>query len=122
MAEAMARQLGRHRVEAFSAGLAPTGRVSEKAVTVLESMGYPAEGLFSKGFDAVPLETMDVVVSLLGEDGLRMFGQAAARLEAWSVRDPYGEDLRVFEAVGRDIEARVRTLLAEVGRPDEPNG
>lgn len=115
MAEAIARQLGGASLEVCSAGLAPTGVVSERALEVLRRRGYPTGGLRSKGLDEVSLEEMDVVVSLLGRDGLRMLGRPGGRrFEAWPVRDPYGEDLRIFEAVARDLERRIRPLVEEL--------
>ncbi len=113
MAEAIARGLGKGRVEAYSAGLAPTGRVSDKAVIALEELGYSAEGLSSNGFDQVPLADMDVIVSLIGIDGLRFLPRnLPAETVEWAVRDPIGEDEETFVAVAKLLQTRLRKLVA----------
>ncbi len=113
MAEAIARGLGEGKVEAYSAGLAPTGRVSDKAERALEELGYSAEGLRSNGFDQVPLADMDVVVSLIGIDGLRFLPRnLPAEIVQWSVRDPIGEDEETFVAVAKLLESKLRKLVS----------
>jgi arsenate reductase len=115
MAEAMARALGRGRVAAHSAGLNPTGRVAAGSLRTLRQLGYPDVGLRSKGLDEVPVDEVDVVVSLIGPAGLRYLPHdLAARRESWSIRDPYGDDEEVYLAVARTIEARVQGLVAEL--------
>jgi arsenate reductase len=115
MAEAIARAIGGGKVEALSAGLSPTGLVASQSVATLRELGYPAEGLRSKGLDEVPLDDIDVVVSLIGGDGLRFLPPGlSARLESWSIRDPYGDDEDVYLAVARDLERRIRSLLNEL--------
>jgi len=86
-------------------------------VSTLEELGYETAGLTSKGLDEVPLSSIDVVVSLLGADGLRLLPPTVGeRREQWAVRDPYGDDRDVYRAVARDLEARVRSLLEELER------
>lgn len=115
MAEAMARAMGGGRVSAHSAGLAPLGRIDTKTISTLRRLGYPVNGLASKGLDAVALESMDVVVSLVGPEGFQLLPVGfTARRETWSVRDPFGDDEEVYRAVARALEARVRGLVAEL--------
>lgn len=121
MAEAIARGLGGERVAAHSAGLAPTGRVAEGSLAALRALGYPGDGLASKGLDAVPLDGLDVVVSLVGPLGLAAVPPGGAlRREAWSIPDPYGADEATYLAVARTIEERVRVLLAGLLGPEPP--
>ena len=121
MAEAIARGLGGERVAAHSAGLAPTGRVAEGSLDALRTLGYPGDGLTSKGLDAVPLDGLDVVVSLVGPLGLAALPAGRAlRREAWSIPDPYGADEATYLAVARTIEERVRVLLGELLGPEPP--
>jgi len=115
MAEAMARAMGRGRIAAFSAGLNPTGRVASESIEALEELGYDADGLESKGIDEVPLNQLDVVVSLIGEAGLRYLPHSLpARCESWSIRDPYGDDEEVYLAVARTLEGRIRALVDDL--------
>ena len=96
-----------------SAGLAPAGFIAESTVEALATLGYSADGLWSKGLDEVQLDDVDVVVSLLGRRGLDLVPRGGElRREAWSIRDPIGEDERVYLTVAREIEGRIRRLLA----------
>ena len=114
MAEAIARHLAGGRVVARSAGLAPAGFVAGGSLAALESLGYPSDGLWSKGLDDVPLEDLDVVVSLFGNPGLDLLPRGAgARREAWSIFDPFGEDDAVYLEVARELEVRIHALLRE---------
>lgn len=115
MAEAIARHLGGPSVEAYSAGLAASGAVDDKVVAALNELGYSAAGLSSKGLGEVPLTEMDVVVSLIGEPGLAVLPpNLGAQRQAWSIRDPLGEDEETFLAAARLIERRVKALLADL--------
>jgi arsenate reductase len=115
MAEAIARGLGGDRVVALSAGLAPTGRISSGTVDALRHLGYDPDGLASKGLDAVPLEEVDVVISLIGRQGLLFVpSHLGPRRVAWAIPDPYGEELPTFLAVARDLERRITALLEEL--------
>ena len=51
MAESMLRHEGRGRINAFSAGSHPTGRVDPHAIELLQQHGFPTEGLRSKSWD-----------------------------------------------------------------------
>jgi arsenate reductase len=104
--------MGGDRVEAYSACLTPTGEVAGAAVAALERLGYSASGLSSKGLTEVPLQEMDVIVSLAGRQGLPLLPRhLPAHLEAWDIPDPCGEDDQVFRATARLLERRVAKLL-----------
>lgn len=121
MAEAMARSIGGDRLVAYSAGLSPTGRVAEETRAALRTLGYPDAGLSSKGLEQVPLDDLDVIVSLIGPAGLRFLPHGLpARCEEWSIRDPYGDDEAIYLAVARTIEVRVRALVADLLGPELP--
>lgn len=114
MAEAIARGLGGGAVRAESAGLAPFGRIVGPTLEALGALGYSADGLSSKGLDAVDLEGFDIIVSLLGPAGLSFLPPSlGAQLESWPIPDPYGEDFELYCAVARQLEGRIRELLAD---------
>ena len=113
MAESIARALGGPEVEARSAGISPLGWVSEQTIDTLRALGYPAEGLSSKGLGAVDFEDVDIVLSLLGDRGLDYLPRGTgARREAWDITDPFGEDEEVYFEVARELERRIRDLLS----------
>ena len=51
MAESILRKVGAGRFQAFSAGSHPKGAVNPLAIKVLESFGYPTDGMRSKPWD-----------------------------------------------------------------------
>lgn len=115
----MARALGEGRIDADSAGLAPTGHVSRFARAALEELGYPSDGLTSKGVEEMPLESYDVIVSLTGPEGLRSIpSHLSCRREVWKVRDPYGDDEEMFLLVARTLEDRIRDLFEDLLRAE----
>jgi protein-tyrosine-phosphatase len=116
MAETIARTLGGDSVTVCSAGLAPAGFIAERTCTTLATLGYPSAGLFSKGFEHVQTEDLDVVVSLLGDRGFQFLPPGLpGQREAWAIRDPFGEDDEVYLEVARELESRIRRLLSSRG-------
>ena len=114
MAEAIAGVLGGVMVDSRSAGISPLGWVSEQTIDTLQALGYPTEGLSSKGLDQVDFEDVDIVLSLLGDRGLDYVPHSiGARREAWVITDPFGEDDGIYLEVARELERRIRTLLCE---------
>jgi protein-tyrosine-phosphatase len=84
-------------------------------MAALAELGYPNDGLSSKALHEVPLTEMDVVVSLIGDEGLRFLpSNLGATLESWSIRDPYGEDEEVYLASARTIEKHIKALLRQL--------
>ncbi|NOZ79705.1 MAG: hypothetical protein GXP48_11110 [Acidobacteria bacterium] len=115
MAEAICRHLG-DGLEVFSAGLAPTGRVTRETIEALQRLGYPAGGLRSKSLDDVPLRELDTIVSLIGPAAVSWLPRdLPAHRVIWNVPDPYGEDLETFDRTARRIERLVVDLLVAIG-------
>jgi arsenate reductase len=114
MAEAIARKLSADQIYVRSAGLTPLGWIAPQTFDALETLGFPSNDLHSKGFEELETEGFDVVVSLLGEQGLDHIPPGiAARREAWQIPDPFGEDEEVYIDVARQLEQRIRNLLSE---------
>ena len=83
-------------------------------MSTLAALGYPSEGLRSKGLSDVQVDDVDIVVSLLGDRGLDLLPpRLHARRVAWQIRDPFGEDEETYFGVARQLEDRVRRLLAD---------
>lgn len=112
MAEAIARSQGKGAVEVFSAGLYPTGTVAEGSLLALESLGYPTEKLSSKGLDEIDLDSIDLIVSLMGPEGLSTLPQHLCTEKiAWRIPDPYGEDEESYLRVARRLEKKISALI-----------
>lgn len=116
MAEAILKKIGGKSVTVISAGLHPTGRVAELSLGTLASHGYEVEKLSSKGLDAVDLDSVDIIISLMGEPGLTALPcRLTSERIAWSIRDPYGEDEDAYIATLRTLERRIGALCHERG-------
>ena len=122
LAEAILRQEGGGRFQAFSAGSHPKGAVNPFAIKVLESLKYPTEGLRSKPWDefAAPgAHVMDFVFTVCdaaaGEACPVWPGQPMTA--HWGVEDPAaveGTDLRkeaAFVLAARYLKNRISAFV-----------
>lgn len=112
MAEAFARIHGGDRVEAWSAGSRPSGRINPKAIDAMRERGYDLAAHASKSLDALPSGAFDAVVTM-------GCGDACPHVPArhrydWQIPDPRDMDPAAFRAVRDGIEAQVRALLASL--------
>lgn len=116
MAESILRTVGGPGVRACSAGLHPTGRVASNSLAVLGDHGYETDCLASKGLDAIDLDAVDCVISLMGEPGLAAlpWSMTAERV-AWSIRDPFGEDEAAYDATVKVLEKKIRRFCRDRG-------
>jgi protein-tyrosine-phosphatase len=109
MAEAFARRHGAGRVEAYSAGTRPSGRVHPKVVAAMREVGIDLGRHRSKGLSEVPAVEYDALVALgCGAcDGVR-----ARRREAWDFPAPKDLPAEQVRQVRDRIEKKVKELLA----------
>lgn len=112
MAEAFARELGGHRVEAHSAGSRPSGRVNPRAVAFMAELGLDLSSHRSTSVDEVPDVGYDAVVSMGCGDACPHV-PARRRLE-WEIPDPKEMEPDAFRRVRDRIRDRVAGLLAEL--------
>jgi arsenate reductase len=113
MAEAFARLHGGGRVEAFSAGSRPSGRINPRAVEFMREVGCDLTRHLSKGLTEVPFE-VDVVIGMgCGDEGCPLV--RAVRREEWSIPDPKDLPPEQYRAVRDLIESKVKELLATLG-------
>lgn len=108
MAEAFARLHGGDRVQAFSAGSRPSGRINPKAVRFMAELGYDLSAHASKSLDDVEGE-FDAVVTMGCGDECPWI--PAKRREDWALPDPRDMDDDGYRAVRDDIGRRVKALL-----------
>ena len=112
MAEAFARLHGGTRVEAWSAGSRPSGRVNPKAIASMRERGYDLAAHASKSLDDLPPGPFDAVVTMGCGDACPHV-PAKRRLD-WQIPDPREMEPDAFRAVRDQIEAQVRALLASL--------
>jgi protein-tyrosine-phosphatase len=111
IAEAFARIHGAGRVEAFSAGSRPSGKVNPRAIEFLREVGYDLTQHRSKSLAEIPKGDFDVVVGMgCGDEGCPVV--RAKRHEEWGIPDPKELPPGEYRAVRDLIEAKVKQLLA----------
>lgn len=110
MAEAFARMHGAGKVEPFSAGSRPSGRVNPKAVEAMRELGYDLTAHASKGLADFDGQTFDVVVTMGCGDECPYI--IARRRVDWQIPDPRELPPDEFRRVRDAIEAEVKGLLA----------
>jgi arsenate reductase (thioredoxin) len=109
MAEAFARMFGGERVEAYSAGCRPLGRVHPKAVEAMRELGYDLTAHQSKSLADLRDLEFDVAVTMgCGEAALPV--RAKVR-EDWNVPCPKAMSPEEFRAVRDLIGEKVKALL-----------
>jgi protein-tyrosine-phosphatase len=113
MAEALARIHGAGRVEAYSAGSRPSGRVNPKAVAAMRELGYDLGKHTSKSLADIPDVEYDVAVTMGCGDQCPWV--RARRREDWAIPDPKELPPDRFREVRDLIGEKVRELLGSFG-------
>lgn len=123
MAESLLNREGGRRLRAFSAGSRPTGAVHPLTLAVLSENGHPVAGLRSKSWDefarpgAPPIDLVVTVCDNAAGEVCPIWPGHPARIHL-GFPDPAAaagseaERLALFRAVYRQIEAKVRRLIA----------
>jgi protein-tyrosine-phosphatase len=109
MAEAFARIHGAGRVEAFSAGSRPSGRINPKAVEAMGEVGYDLTTHASKGLDEFNGQEFDAAVTMGCGDECPLV-RARLRVE-WNIPDPKELPPERFCEIRDMIEAKVKDVL-----------
>jgi arsenate reductase (thioredoxin) len=112
MAEAFARLHGAGKVEAYSAGSRPSGKVNPKAVEAMKELGYDLTAHSSKGLEQFNGQLFDVAVTMGCGDECPLV--LAKRREDWQIPDPKELPPERFREVRDLIEGKVKELLKEL--------
>ena len=123
MAEALLNHLARGRMQAFSAGSAPSGRVNANALELLAAQGIATGGLRSKRWDSFAgagAVAMDLVITLCdaAADEPCPYWPGAPLSAHWGLPDPAaatGNPAQIRAAFARALailETRIGALLA----------
>jgi two-component system phosphate regulon sensor histidine kinase PhoR len=117
MAEGFARRLASNGLRVYSAGTEPKP-VHPIAVKVMKEAGIDISHQSSKGLDAVPLNSVDTLITLCSDAAESCHAiQLEVSRDHWPVPDPTqtpGTDehiLKAFRQVRDTIQAHVETLL-----------
>ncbi len=125
IAEGLARRLAPPGTRVFSAGSEP-GVVHPLAIRALAEVGVDASAQRSKGLDAVPLDEIDLVVTLCAEEVCPLFPRPVRRVH-WPLPDPArveGDEaarLAAFRAVRDDLARRIAGLFGQASGGAPPD-
>jgi protein-tyrosine-phosphatase len=113
IAEAFAHMHGAGKVEAFSAGSRPSGRVNPRAIEFMHEVGYDLTTHRSKDLGDLPAGTFAAVIGMgCGDEACPLIpGQ---RHEEWGIPDPKEMPAEDYRRVRDLIEEKVKALLASL--------
>ncbi|MEI7686832.1 MAG: arsenite methyltransferase [Planctomycetota bacterium] len=114
MAEAFARMHGAGRIEAFSSGSRPSGRVNPKAIAAMKELGYDLTAHTSKGLDAFNGKEVEVAVTMGCGDECPLV-LAKQRVD-WKIPDPRDMTPDQFRDVRNLIETKVKELIETLSK------
>jgi protein-tyrosine-phosphatase len=109
MAEGFAKLYGKDKIESYSAGSNPSGKVNEIAIEVMKEKGIDVSKQKSKGFKDLPYRNFDYVITM-GCGDVCPFVPAKQRIE-WEIEDPKGKPKGKFREVRDKIEKKIKEFL-----------
>ncbi len=112
MAQAFAAMHGNDKVEAFSAGSRPSGRINPKAIAAMNELGYDLSTHDSKSLDQIPDVEYEYAITMGCGDECP-FVKAKHRLD-WNIPDPREMNEAEFRVVRDLIEQKVKSLLTTI--------
>ncbi len=115
MAEAFAWMLGGDRVQAFSAGSKPSGKINPKAIAAMKELGYDLTAHDSKSLDEIPDIVFDHVITMGCGDACPWV--PAHHRDDWDIPDPRDMNEEDFRGVRDMIRDKVSALLSIHAKP-----
>ena len=113
MAQAFANIYGLGKVQAFSAGSKPSGKINPKAVAAMNELGYDLNIHSSKSLDELENEApFDIVVTMGCGDACPWM--PAKQFVDWNIPDPRDMDSEQFNEVRDLIGQKVKELILDM--------
>ena len=112
MAEAFARIHGGDKIEAYSAGSRPSGKINSKAIRTMKEIGYDLSTHRSKSLSEISDIEFDFVATMGCGDECPFV--RATRREDWDIPDPKDLPLEEFRGVRDLIKTKVKEALTLV--------
>ena len=109
MAEAFAKIYGAGKVEAYSSGSRPSGKVNPRAIEFMRERGYDLTQHRSKSFAEIPDVQYDYAITMGCGDECPLV--RAKHCEDWQIPDPKNLPPDEFRKVRDLIESKVKELL-----------
>jgi arsenate reductase (thioredoxin) len=114
MAAGWLAMLGAGRVSVRSAGSEPADELNQTVVEAMGEVGIDLGGERPKPLVDATVREADVVITMGCGDACPIY--PGKRYEDWEFEDPAGKGLETVRRIRDEIEARVRSLLAELER------
>lgn len=119
MAEGFAREFGKEKIKAYSAGLDPKG-IDKRAILVMKEVGIDISNQHSKNIDLELLKQMDVIITLCDNaaESCPLTPPEIKRLH-WSIKDPVKaqgteeEIVNEFRLIRDEIKTYIINFLKE---------
>src|SRR6266852_1407833 len=112
MAAGLLRHLAGDQVSVRSAGSEPADRLNPRVVEAMKEIGVDVSAELPKPMTGTMVKAADVVITMGCGDACPIY--PGKRYEDWELEDPAGKDIETVRRIRDDIEARVRTLVAEL--------
>jgi protein-tyrosine-phosphatase len=112
MADAFARMDGIGKVESYSAGSRPSGRVNPKAIEAMKELGYDLSKHQSKSLQEIPQDEYEYVVTMGCGDACPWV--PARYREDWAIPDPKDMEPGEFREVRDLIRKKVNELINRI--------
>lgn len=109
MAQAFATIHGKDKVQAFSAGSQPSGKINPRAIVAMKAIGYDLSSHSSKSIDEFKDHRFDYVITMGCGDACPFI--AATHHIDWQIPDPRHMDETEFNKIRDLIEKKVVALL-----------
>lgn len=115
IAEGLAKRILGEKFLVQSAGSNPSGRVHRMAIQVLEEVGIDASEQFSKSWDQIDLQSIDLVVTLCAEEICPVVPSKVKKMH-WPIQDPAmaqgseEERLNAFRKAREEIQEKLLEL------------
>ena len=113
LAAALAEHLSGGKVHVRSAGSAPTGQINPDVITVLAERGISLTEAYPKPLTTGVVHAADVIVTMGCGDACPIY--PGKRYLDWEVPDPSCQPLDTVRDIRDDLQARVTTLLRDLG-------
>ncbi len=112
MAEAFAKIHGKEKVNAYSSGSRPSGKINPRAIEFMKELGYDLNQHGSKSLDEIPKEEYEYAITMGCGDECPLV-KAKKRLD-WQIPDPKDLSAEEYRKIRDLIEQKVKELLNEL--------
>ena len=114
MAAGLLHKLAGESVTVRSAGSEPAEHLNPRVVEAMKEIGIDISAEMPKPMTGNMVKAADVVITMGCGDACPIY--PGKRYEDWELEDSAGKDLETVRRIRDDIEARARTLVAELTR------